>query len=73
VIRHHVGMRAWLIIGIALIVVGAALYAVTTGTVPQAMGFALAGLGAVLLTGLLFYAVGRSEDRAREAERRPPH
>ena len=63
-------MRAWLIIGIALLVLGAALYAVTDGTVPQAIGFAAAGLGAVLLTSLLFYAVGRSEDRAREAEKR---
>jgi amino acid transporter len=29
-------------------------------------GWGVAGVGAVLLTGLLFYEVGRSEDRARE-------
>ena len=63
-------VRTWLAIGIVLIVGGAVLAAVADDTAPDAVGFAAAGLGAVLLTGLMFYAVGRSEDRARDAERR---
>ncbi len=63
-------MRTWLAIGVVLLVAGTALSAIADDTVPAAIGFAAAGLGAVLLTGLLFYAVGRSEDRAREEERR---
>ena len=67
---HGDDVRIWLAIGIVLLVAGTAVAAIADDTVPAAAGFAAAGLGAVLLTSLLFYAVGRSEDRAREAERR---
>jgi hypothetical protein len=65
-------MKAWLAASIVLVLVGVVLLAVTDDTVPSAIGFASAGLGFVLLTGLAFFLVGRSEDRARESERRPP-
>ena len=65
-------MRAWIIAGVALMILGIVLLAVSEATLPDAIGFASLGIGGILLTGMLFYAIGRSEDRAREAERRPP-
>ena len=62
-------MRPGLIAGVVLVVVGIVLLAVSKTTVPDAVGFACLGLGGIALTGLLFYAIGRGEDRAREAER----
>jgi hypothetical protein len=57
--------RPWLYGGIAAIVVGVLLAAVGDGTV-DVVGFAVGGAGVVALTGLAFYAVGRSEDRDRQ-------
>ena len=51
------------------LVVGIVLLVVTGGDgTGGVIGFGLMGLGAVGLTALAFYAVGRSEDRARERE-----
>jgi drug/metabolite transporter (DMT)-like permease len=57
--------RPWLYATAALVVAGVVLLATTDGT-PEIIGFALLGLGAVIGTALAFYAVGRSEDAARE-------
>ena len=57
--------RPWLYATVALVVVGVVLLATQDGTV-EVIGFASLGLGAVLGTALAFYAVGRSEDVARE-------
>jgi ABC-type enterobactin transport system permease subunit len=55
--------------GVAL-VVAVVLAAVGDGTA-DGIAIALGGLGAVAVTSATFWAVGRSEDRAREQERRP--
>ena len=38
-------------------------------TVAFVIGFSIVGIAAVLMVSLVFYEVGRSEDREREAER----
>jgi hypothetical protein len=63
-------MMAAIAAGVVLIVAGIVLLAATDATVPSAIGFASLGAGCILLTALGFYAIGRGEDRAREAERR---
>lgn len=57
--------RAWVIAGVALLVVGV-LIAVFADGKGDVVGFGVGGAGAVLLVALAFYAVGRSEDRDRE-------
>jgi hypothetical protein len=57
--------RPWLSAGVALLVAGLVIAAVADGKGDVA-GFAVAGVGAIVLVGLAFYAVGRSEDRDRE-------
>jgi hypothetical protein len=57
--------RPWLVAGVVLLVAGIAIAAVADGK-GDVVGFAVGGAGAVLLVGLAFYAVGRSEDRDRE-------
>ena len=60
--------RPWLIVGVVLLVAGVVIAAIADGK-GDVVGFGVGGAGAVLLVGLAFYAVGRSEDRDRE--RRP--
>lgn len=57
--------RPWLIAGVALLVAGVVVGVVADGK-GDVVGFGVAGVGAILLVGLAFYAVGRSEDRDRE-------
>ena len=57
--------RPWLVAGVVLLVAGVVLAAVGDHKVDVA-GFAVGGAGAIVLVGLAFYAVGRSEDRDRE-------
>ena len=57
--------RPWLIAGVVLLVAGIVVAVVADGT-GDAVAFGIAGAGAILLVGLAFYAVGRSEDRDRE-------
>jgi hypothetical protein len=52
---------------VALIVAGALCTALIAGGTGQIVGLALAGTGAVLATGLVFFEVGLSEDRERDA------
>lgn len=55
---------------LALLLAGAIVLIVGGGsTVGFAVGFAVIGIAAVLLTALFFYEVGRSEDRDRARER----
>jgi hypothetical protein len=61
--------RPWLIIGVALLVAGIAIGAIADGKGDVA-GFGVGGAGLILLVGLAFYAVGRSEDLERERESR---
>ena len=61
--------RPWLIIGVVLLVAGIVLAAVADGK-GDVVAFGVGGTGVILLVGLAFYAVGRSEDRDRE--RNPP-
>jgi hypothetical protein len=66
-------MRAWIIALVLLAVLGLVLILVG-GDVLIPIGIVLMGGAAVGAVSLGFYAVGRSEDRAREAEtaaRRP--
>ena len=57
--------RPWLYAGIALVVAGLAVGLLADGK-GDVIGFGVGGAGAILLVGLAFYAVGRSEDRDRE-------
>ncbi|HEX2088273.1 MAG TPA: hypothetical protein VHF89_21485 [Solirubrobacteraceae bacterium] len=57
--------RPWLIAGVVLLVAGVVVAAIGDGKV-DVVGFGLGGAGVVLLVGLAFYAVGRSEDVDRE-------
>jgi ABC-type transport system involved in cytochrome bd biosynthesis fused ATPase/permease subunit len=55
---------ALLLAGVVALLVGG------DSTLVLAIGVAAIGVALVLLVSLLFYEVGRSEDRARAAERR---
>jgi hypothetical protein len=57
--------RPWLIAGVLLLVAGVVISLVTDGK-GDVVGFGVGGAGAILLVGLAFYAVGRSEDLDRE-------
>ena len=57
--------RPWLLVGVVLLIVGVVIAAIADGK-GDVVGFGVGGAGAVLLVGLAFYAVGRSEDRDRE-------
>jgi threonine/homoserine efflux transporter RhtA len=60
-------MRRWSLALVALAVVGLMLV-ILGGEILDPIGIVLAGAAAVGGVSLAFYAVGRSEDRAREAE-----
>jgi threonine/homoserine efflux transporter RhtA len=60
-------MRRWSYGLIALAVVGL-VFVIVGGDILDPIGIVLAGSAAVGGVSLAFYAVGRSEDRAREAE-----
>ena len=57
--------RPWIGGAVALLVAGIVIAILADGK-GDVVGFGLGGLGAVVLVGLAFYAVGRSEDRDRE-------
>ena len=57
--------RPWLIAGVVLLLAGTVLAIVGDGKADVA-AFGIGGAGAIALTALAFYAVGRSEDRDRE-------
>ena len=57
--------RPWLVAGVVLLVAGVVIAAVGDGKT-DVVGFGVGGAGAILLVGLAFYAVGRSEDLDRE-------
>jgi hypothetical protein len=57
--------RAWIVAGVVLVLAGIVIGIVADGK-GDVVGFGVGGAGAVLLVGLAFYAVGRSEDRDRE-------
>lgn len=62
-------MRLWAV-PVALALAGAVLLLVAGGsTVGVVIAITLMGSAAVLVVSLVFYEVGRSEDREREAER----
>jgi hypothetical protein len=61
-------MRRWIIALAVLAVAGLVLVLVASATLLDALGFGMAGVAAVGAVSLGFFAVGRSEDRAREAE-----
>ena len=63
-------MRRWILALAALAVAGLVLVLVTGDTALDAIGVGLTGVAVVGAVSLGFYAVGRSEDRAREAEAR---
>jgi hypothetical protein len=58
------------IISGVLLVVGCVIAAVGTATWLDAVGITVAGVGVVGLVSAAFYAVGESEDRARERDPR---
>ena len=55
----------WLVAGLVLLVTGIVISVVGDGKA-DAIGFGIGGAGAILLVGIAFYAVGRSEDIDRE-------
>ena len=65
-------MRRWIFALAALAVAGIVLVLATGDTALDAIGVGLTGVAVVGAISLGFYAVGRSEDRAREAEARGP-
>ena len=60
-------MRGW-IIALAVLALGGLALALLGGDTLDAIGVGLVGLAAVGAVSLGFFAVGRSEDRARAAE-----
>jgi hypothetical protein len=62
-------MRAWIAV-LALLAVAGLVLALAGGDTLDVIGVALVGIAAVGAVSLGFFAVGRSEDRAREAEAR---
>ncbi|MDX6726250.1 MAG: hypothetical protein QOK49_1055 [Baekduia sp.] len=54
-----------------LLVAGMAIAAIGTSTTLDAVGLAMGGVACVGLVSTAFWAVGRSEDRQRERDRRP--
>jgi hypothetical protein len=58
------------IISGVLVVIGCVIAAVATAPGLDAVGIAVAGVGVVGLVAAAFYAVGQSEDRARERDPR---
>jgi hypothetical protein len=58
--------RPWLIAALVLIAAGIVISLVGDGRTADGIGFGVGGTGAILLVGLAFYAVGRSEDLDRE-------
>jgi hypothetical protein len=63
-------MRSWILALVVLAVAGLVLVLVADGTALDAIGVGMTGVAVVGAVSLGFYAVGRSEDRAREAETR---
>jgi 1,4-dihydroxy-2-naphthoate octaprenyltransferase len=64
------GPRRLAIVSVVLIVVGAAIAAIFSATALDAVGITIAGIGSVGIVSAAFYAVGESEDRDRERDRR---
>jgi hypothetical protein len=64
-------MRSWIIALVVLAVVGLVIVLATDDTALDAIGVGLTGVAVVGSVSLAFYAVGRSEDRARAAEGKP--
>ena len=60
-------MRLWIILLVLVAAVGLAL-AIVGGDTVDAIGLGLVGVAMVGAVSLAFFAIGRSEDRAREAE-----
>jgi hypothetical protein len=65
-------MRSWILGLAALAVAGIVVVLLTDDTALDAIGVGMTGVAVVGGISLGFYAVGRSEDRAREAEARGP-
>jgi hypothetical protein len=63
-VKKAVPLFALLVAGIAVLAVGG------KGSTTLIIGGALEGLAGILLMSLIFYEVGKSEDRERERERR---
>ena len=61
-------MRTWIYALVALAVVGLVVVLAADDTALDAIGVGLTGVAVVGAVSLAFYAVGRSEDRARAAE-----
>jgi ABC-type transport system involved in cytochrome bd biosynthesis fused ATPase/permease subunit len=61
---HSLPLLALLVAGVVALVAGG------DATLVLALGVGAIGVALVLLVSLFFYEVGRSEDRARAAERR---
>ena len=64
-------MRSWILALAALAVAGIVVVLVTDTTALDAIGVGMTGVAVVGAVSLAFYAVGRSEDRARAAEGKP--
>jgi uncharacterized membrane protein YuzA (DUF378 family) len=63
-------MRTPLLIALGLLIAAIVLGLATDDTTLDAIAYGLFGIAGVVAVSTAFYAVGRSEDRAREEERR---
>jgi hypothetical protein len=61
-------MRNWIIGLVVLAVAGVVIVLAADATAVDAIGVGMTGVAVVGAVSLAFYAVGRSEDRARDAE-----
>jgi 1,4-dihydroxy-2-naphthoate octaprenyltransferase len=59
------------LISLALIIFGCALAAIASPVWLDVIAITIGGIGLVGIISAAFYAVGQSEDRAREREQRP--
>lgn len=60
------------IISLALIIIGCVIAAIFTATALDAIGITIAGIGLVGVVSAAFYAIGLSEDHAREHDANHP-
>jgi small-conductance mechanosensitive channel len=63
-LKKAVPLLVMIVVGVAILTFGG------HGTTTVIVGSTIEGLAGILFISLLFYEVGRSEDRARERERR---
>lgn len=66
-------MRTWVAATVGMVIAGIIVWVLwSDSTAGQGIALSLVGIASVIAVSLVFFAVGRSEDAAREAEGAPP-